>query len=906
MGKGLSGQAQTYRYLFHGMEFDEARFELRVEGVLRPLERKPLELLVLLLRHPDEVLTKDELIDHVWGGRATVENVLANAIAKLRKAMGPEHASCLVTLSRIGYRLAGPIERVATGRKILGRLSLKAGGPVPGRAHYVLAEWLAETAGNEVWRARHFKTGASRVFKFSADGSGLSALKREVTLFRLLEASLGPRPDLVMVHDWNFETPPFFLECEDGGDNLLVFAERIGGLAALPAEERLAMARRIIETVAASHEAGVLHKDIKPGNILISRDDKDRIVIKLSDFGSGGLIEQAALERMDLTPLGMTLTEQGGADALLSTPLYLAPEVLAGRMPTIKSDVYALGILLYQLLAGDLRKPLTSGWEEDISDPLLRQDIRDATAGDPERRLGTANELAQRLNSLDDRRRVARELELAAERSHRAERMVERMKARRPFILASTLLLAVGLLSSMMLYRSAELARMEARDHARDAETAKQFLRDVLANADPRNSDEGPPLSLRDALRHAGREIPERFSDMPAVAADLQETLGDIHFGLADFEDAILAWREAAEIWTRIEGAESRRALLARYRQARALAEASRFDAALALLSETDRRAASRTARDRDLAFHAALARGRVHLLKADIGPATEALERADALYGTLDLQDPVQLHQVRMDLSQAYSRIGRADDAVQILRTLQSRSFSDPAIGKARRASARLYLGAALLYAGHHEEAEAELLAVLPALEATYGPASHQLEEARGALGNLYASTGRWAEALSLVAAVRESQCARVGETHLACLMQIANEGIIRLQLGDADAALPQIEAARDGLARAMGEGSAGVQVMNYHLANALLAGARWQAASDLLQGLDPDAMALATPGETWHSRLDALAARILIRSGQHKAGRDGLARAIATMESEGFEESQIAPLRAELAGIR
>ena len=78
--------------------------------------------------------------------------------------------------------------------------------------------------------------------------------------------------------------------------------------------------------------------------------------------------------------------------------------MLAGQSPTAASDVYALGVLLYQLTVGDFRKPLAPGWETDIADPLIREDIASAACGDPARRMKTAAELAERLVNLDRRR----------------------------------------------------------------------------------------------------------------------------------------------------------------------------------------------------------------------------------------------------------------------------------------------------------------------------------------------------------------------------------------------------------------------------------------------------------------------------------------------------------------------
>lgn len=89
-----------YRFRFGSAEFDQARFELRVGGKVVAVQRKPLEVLAYLLMHPGEVVTRDELLEMVWEGRPAVDNVVANAMAKLRAALGADHAARIVTQDR--------------------------------------------------------------------------------------------------------------------------------------------------------------------------------------------------------------------------------------------------------------------------------------------------------------------------------------------------------------------------------------------------------------------------------------------------------------------------------------------------------------------------------------------------------------------------------------------------------------------------------------------------------------------------------------------------------------------------------------------------------------------------------------------------------------------------------------
>lgn len=139
------------------------------------MERKPLEVLALLLRHAGEVVTRDELIESVWVGRVTVDNVLANAIAKLRKALGETNAEHLLTQPRVGYRLAAPVERVAVGRKLASRLDLVAGTPVPTRPHFILQRQLGSSHGSELARGGMASQTASNSFCVRARSSPVEA-----------------------------------------------------------------------------------------------------------------------------------------------------------------------------------------------------------------------------------------------------------------------------------------------------------------------------------------------------------------------------------------------------------------------------------------------------------------------------------------------------------------------------------------------------------------------------------------------------------------------------------------------------------------------------------------------------------------------------------------------------------
>src|SRR6202142_4406687 len=123
---------------FADYEFDELGRELRVKGRSVELETKPLDVLLQLLLHAGEVVTKEELLESVWPNVMVVDGSLATAVSKLRKAMGDEEHPVIVTVPRVGYRLAVPVYCKTVAASLGPELGFKPGDVVPGRDQWRL------------------------------------------------------------------------------------------------------------------------------------------------------------------------------------------------------------------------------------------------------------------------------------------------------------------------------------------------------------------------------------------------------------------------------------------------------------------------------------------------------------------------------------------------------------------------------------------------------------------------------------------------------------------------------------------------------------------------------------------------------------------------------------------------
>lgn len=739
-------RASSYRWTFGNAEFDETRWELAVAGRPVDLERKPLELLGQLLRHAGEVLTKDELLESIWTGRIVVEAALTNAVGKLRKALGDESQTLIVTVPRVGYRLEGPVLRKSVPTPPPDSV-LAVGDAVPRRPNYRLSERLARNEDSEIWRAEQPKTREVRVFKFSLCGTRLPALKREITLSRLLREALGERPEYVRMLDWDFDAPPYFVESEYGGPPLDQWLAEGG--AGLDRGERLEFMAQLADAVAAAHEVGVLHKDLKPANVLV-HGAPGAWRPRLTDFGSGRVLDASRLEALGITQLGLTRTQTLSSDSGSGTPLYLAPEVIAGQSPSIKSDLYALGVMLYQLLVGDFRRPLSPGWEADIDDPLLRSDIADFANGDPAKRPASARDMAERLRNLEPRR-VRLDLEQSVQdRMVRSERLLAISRARRPWMVAASILLMAGLAVSLFYAQRAHrfgqrelLASMDARRALAGQDALNRFLiADVIEAGDP-DRNAGKTLTVKEALLKARDKVDARFGHDPSTEGSVRLALAKAFDALAMTEEATHQYGLAEAAFLRAGSADARVAE-ARAGQVRKLLDLGRIHDADTLATRMEKELAIQSKASNVARAFTHQSRSDVQLHRGNVGKAAMETEKAIAL-----LSSETSLSEMRLRLS-----VERGDMLFHQRRPLEAIAYLQPVLKEAEAkgyAGSRVVLRAraglfqALISSGRLLEAREQLKRYESQVESIYGMKSLRGGAVHQLRGDLLFASGQY-----------------------------------------------------------------------------------------------------------------------------------------------------------------
>ncbi|HEX3666414.1 MAG TPA: tetratricopeptide repeat protein [Rhizomicrobium sp.] len=772
--------------------------QLTVGGARSEIERRPLELLVLLLRHAGEVVTKDEILDALWPDRVVTEASLTKCMARLRQVLGDDEQKLIRTVHGYGYRLAAgvTVEEVSRGARTLpAAFDFNAGDAVPHRRNWKLVERLGTGGFGDVWLAEHVKTHERRVFKFGHDGIRLAALRREITLFRLLQDGLGPRDDITRIIDWNLEEPPCFIEIEWSSEgNLADWAERQGGACVIALNERLDLVAQIADALAAAHSMGVLHKDLKPANILICRDAKSRARIRLSDFGSGRALDASRLGALGITPFQTEPPSSAQQETSSGTPLYRAPELLAGGTATVQADIYSLGVILYQLITGDMRRPLAPGWEHEITDGLLREDIAAAAAGDPARRLGDAAELARRLRTLDVRRAEhARDIAAKAE-AQRTCRALELARARRIPLLALVGVLIVGLGISSWLYLRAEAASRDARAEAARAQSVTRFLTDDLLSAANPFLAADPNITVKDLLAPAAADLDHRFKPDSLDRAAIEVAIGRAYDGLSVPERALPLLNSALAVRRRMLGnaaPETQAVRLAiaqlqarnlNYKASRAAAQQvldlgraagnlgpeaelrAKYDVAYAdcnakgnseqciaplqpLLSESQRRLGPTNDLSLEIESELAFSLGDAQRFAEAIPMARQALELTEATYGPNHLSTLDR----KFRLAEALSEAGRPGEAIALQKQVRAALLA--VSGKENEATARAANQLAKEYvdAGRYAEALPLLRLALDYHVRTHGEHFTLSREGYNNVANTLAFMGREPEAIAL-----------------------------------------------------------------------------------------------------------------------------------------------------------
>jgi tetratricopeptide (TPR) repeat protein/predicted Ser/Thr protein kinase len=547
----------------------------------------------------------------------------------------------------------------------------------------------------------------------------------------------------------------------------------------LSPRERLELMVKICEAVDHAHQRGVIHRDLKPGNILVEEGGPPKIL----DFGVARVTDNEA-----------QVTRQTDIGQLVGTLEYMSPEqVLADPLKVdTRSDVYSLGVILYELLAGrrpyqlsrQLHEAVQTIREEDPA-PLssasrnYRGDLETIAAKalekDKARRYGSAAGLAA-----DIRRYLADEPILArpASATYQLRKFARRNKALVAGVAAVFVVLAAGIVASAWQAARATrernlaiAAQQRADTEAATAKAVNDFLRnDLLAQANPiaqsgSGAKPNPDITVRIALDRAAARIAGKFDSQPLVEASIRQTIAEAYWGLGLYPESLRQSERAVELRRHILGEENRDTLESMGWVAGTLTNQGKYAEAQPIavrILEIRRRIFG--ANDADtLASMETL--GNIYMLSGKYAESASLLRQsADGRRRTSGENDRMRLSALN-NLAVVYYRQGDQARTLAILSELVDAERR--ALGEDDPSTLAAINNLAILYRnlGNYAKAEEMVIQVLDARRRVLGDANPDTLVSLNTLATLYASEEKYALAEPLFREALEGRIRVRGE---------------------------------------------------------------------------------------------------------------------------------------------
>jgi len=346
-------------------------------------------------------------------------------------------------------------------------------------------------------------------------------------------------------------------------------------------DQRLELFQKVCSAVQYAHQNLVIHRDIKPGNILVNKSGTP----KLLDFGIAKLIDE------DLSENAEGLTKTG---IWHLTPEYSSPEQIRGEKITTVSDIYSLGVLLYEILTGEQPYRITSSSPVAISKIIAEENVLK-----PSEKVKQTTELKtsekNRINLIQNPEKISRQLQgdldnivlkvmhkdqgqryssvqefkddidrylkglpVTARRdtiTYRASKFVRRHKAGFAIFVIVNLIIIVSVAAIIYQGNIAATERDNAKTELKKFEEVNNFLLDMLSSPDP--SVDGKDVKVYDLLEKATKDADIKLKNYPKIKAAIKQTLGSTFIGLGEYKKAEALLLESLESDKKLFGINS-------------------------------------------------------------------------------------------------------------------------------------------------------------------------------------------------------------------------------------------------------------------------------------------------------------------------------------------------------------
>jgi serine/threonine protein kinase len=695
-----------------------------------------------------------------------------------------------------------------------GTLTLPPGAPDPFVTRFRILRPHAKGGLGQVYVARDSELGRTVALKeIQLRHADSTALRTRFVLEAEINGNLE-HPGIVPVYGLGAypDGRPYYAMRFVQGDSLRDAIERFHAESPnLSATDRALRLRQLLgrfvdicDAIAYAHSRGVLHRDLKPHNVMLGKYGETLVV----DWGLAkplGRVEGSSGDG-DPTAEGALVPPSSGsreatvAGQALGTPGYMSPEQVQGMLDRLgpATDVYSLGATLYCLLTG--RAPVTG---DDYPAKVIRGDITPprtinpsvpraleavclkAMALRPEDRYPSARALA------DDVERWLADEPVSARRDPLFTRAWRWVRKHRTLTTTAAAVAVVGLAALSVAYQrearySLELgdanlklkqaneatgkALVQSEEARKRAEGVLSFLKDdVLAAARPENQAGGlgVAVTVRQAIDAAEPKIAERFKDQPLVEAEVRDTLGTTYLYLQEGAPAIRQHDRAMELRRTKLVPDHPDTLSSRRNLANAYHHAGRTSEAIALLEGTLKMYETKLGPDHPDTL---MSRSDLATAYRTAGRTAEAITLHEATLKLLEAKlgpDHPDTLTSRNNLADAYRYAGRIADAIAMLRATLEVMETKLGPDHPLTLTSRNNLGDAYRQAGRTAEAIAMLRATLEVMETKLGPDNPGTLMSRSNLATAYRAAGRTAEAIALHETTLKLRETKLGPDH-------------------------------------------------------------------------------------------------------------------------------------------
>ncbi|TAH39584.1 MAG: tetratricopeptide repeat protein [Planctomycetota bacterium] len=672
------------------------------------------------------------------------------------------------------------------------RLELHAPEAAAGRVlgEFRLLRELGRGGMGVVWEAEQIPLRRTVALKLLPPEFGLHPVRLE--RFQR-EAEAGARvahPGVVAIYGVGEHAGAHYIaqELVPGGRTLADEIARLRQRADLEPDHYRRLAERVAlvaDALEALHQAGVIHRDVKPGNVLIAPDGRP----KVNDFGLAHVEDALALTR---------------TGDYAGTPFYMSPEQVAGgRGITARSDQFSLGAACYELLT--LSRPFDGDSSQQVMDKIRSQDppyptrlrsgiprelaaiTMKALEKDPQRRYPSMAALAG-----DLRRFLRHEPVLARPPGpwERARKWVRRHPG--PALAAAAAALTFAAVAWALLQSRA--AERRTLDALATADQVTEFLVRIFEGAGPARAH-GERLSASDVLRTGLSRVRTDLDEQPKTRVELLTTVGRVYRALGDLDAAAALLAESAQTALEILGPRHETTLRAQAELVSVHLDRAELDAAERLL-----------ARCRDVAFRT-LPEGHYVRLRLECSSALLRSLRGDRAGAEQETQrllatalrtqgpdSPITFSLIR-NLAIGARRSGDYDMSVRLLAGAWETQKSLHGPDDPDALNAQYHLAHTLYSASRFGEAEPMLRDVLARAQRVLGPEHPDCLDIESTLGMLYVEQQRWDDAQELYRRVIALQERVLGPAHFDRLVNQHNLAVVLMQSGRYDEARQLLE---------------------------------------------------------------------------------------------------------------